>query len=160
MLDINPDILEQAKQRFESENIQIGYSFIESSAEDLSVFPDNHFDIYMISFGLRNVPNVQKSLEEAYRVLKPGGRYLCLEFAKVTNPVVDSVYQVYSQQIIPKIGKLVTDDEDSYRYLVESIDQFYSQEEMIRKLENAQFESVTSTDLSFGICSLYSGFKL
>ena len=114
----------------------------------------------MISFGLRNVPNVQTSLEEAYRVLKPGGRYLCLEFAKVTNPAVDSIYKMYSTHVIPKIGDLVANDGDSYKYLVESIDRFYSQDEMKSKLEEAKFERVTSTDLTFGICSLYSGFKL
>lgn len=159
-MDINPDILEEAKAKFASELIDVDHSFIQSSAEDLSVFPDNHFDVYIISFGLRNVPNVQKSLEEAYRVLKPGGRYFCLEFAKVTNPAVDSIYKMYSTYIIPKIGDLVANDGDSYRYLVESIDRFYSQGEMVNKLDEAGFERVTSTDLSFGICSLYSGFKL
>lgn len=159
LLDINADILEEAKAKFAVSQILASHSFVESSAEDLSIFPDNHFDIYMISFGLRNVPNVQKSLEEAFRVLKPGGRYLCLEFAKVKSPAVDYVYKGYSKYVIPNMGKLVAGDAESYRYLVESIDRFYGQEEMLAKLGQAGFERVTSTDLSLGVCSLYSGFK-
>ena len=160
LLDINEDILSEAKLKFAREEVRVGHSFVQSSAEDLGAFPEGHFDVYMISFGLRNVPNVQKSLEEAYRVLKPGGRYLCLEFAKVSNPALNWAYQAYSKHVIPRIGQVVAQDQESYAYLVESIERFYGQQEMMQKLERAGFERVTATDLSSGICALYSGFKL
>ena len=160
-MDVNSDILTKAKNKFSENNIPSTITqFVTSTAEDLSQFPDNYFDLYMISFGLRNVPNVQKSLEEAYRVLKPGGRYICLEFAKVDNQIINSIYKSFSYNIIPLMGQIVANDRDSYQYLVESIDKFYSQEEMREKLISAGFKSVNSVDMTFGICSMYNGYKL
>lgn len=161
LLDVNPDILEKAQIKFSENQVPSELTqFVTSTAEDLTQFPDNHFDLYMISFGLRNVPNVQKSLEEAYRVLKPGGRYICLEFAKVDNPIVNSVYKAFSYNVIPMMGQLVANDKDSYQYLVESIDKFYSQEEMREKLEQAGFSDVSVIDMTYGVCAMYNGYKL
>lgn len=134
-------------------------SFVCTSAEDLSQFDSNSFDLYMISFGLRNVPNVQLSLQEALRVLKPGGRYICLEFAKVEQPQIDQIYRFYNHNIIPKVGKLVAGDEESYRYLAESIDRFYSQSELREKMVGEGFENVKVLDMTFGVVALYSAFK-
>eukprot|EP01041_Mallomonas_annulata_P008746 gene8746-18087_t len=123
--DINPEMLAVGRKRAQS---KIGINekmvgFIEGNAEKLP-FPDNSFDIYTIAFGLRNVTNKEVALAEAYRVLQPGGRMCVLEFSTVTNPLLRQVYDQYSFNVIPKIGKYVADDEESYRYLVESIRRF------------------------------------
>ena len=111
---------------------KIGYdpkllNFVQGNAEILESIPDNSIDVYTIAFGIRNVTNIDKALSEAHRVLKRGGRFLCLEFSKVQNPMFREFYTQYSMNVIPLIGQVVTGDKDSYQYLVESIDKFHSQ---------------------------------
>lgn len=134
-------------------------SFVQGNAQELKDFEDDSFDIYTIAFGLRNVTDVDAALREAYRVLKPGGRYLCLEFSKVTNPTFASIYDTYSFHAIPKIGEMVANDRDSYQYLVESIRQFCTQEELLHRVEKAGFESCRYTNMTGGIVAVHEGWK-
>ena len=129
-----------------------------SSAENLP-FEDNTFDFYIISFGIRNVSDLKKSLDEAYRVLKNGGRFFCLEFSKVENELLQNIYQKYSQ-IIPIIGKFVAGSEMPYDYLVQSIEKFYNQEEFVKKLNESGFANVKYRNLTNGIAAIHSGWKI
>ena len=128
-----------------------------ASAENLPV-PDNSFDFYTISFGLRNTKSLVKALTEAYRVLKPGGRYLCLEFSKIQNPGLNLIYRNYSK-LIPSIGKLVVGKKEPYEYLVKSIENFISQEELISLMQKNSFKKCFYRNLSGGIVSIHSGWK-
>ncbi|CAG8435679.1 6205_t:CDS:2 [Diversispora eburnea] len=164
LLDINSKMLEVGKKRFSmtsyGETSQIAFEL--GNAENLESIPSNSYDIYTIAFGIRNCTHIDKVLHEAYRVLKPGGRFMCLEFGKVQNPVVSLMYNLYSFQIIPVMGQLVAADINSYQYLVESIQQFPSQDKFAKMIENAGFTIVNNgwEDLSFGIAAIHSGFKL
>ena len=122
-------------------------------------FADNSVDAYTISFGLRNVTYIERALEEAYRVLKPGGRFLCLEFSHVVLPVLDKVYDAYSFNIMPKIGSVVANDEESYRYLVESIRRFPKQDDLMTIMSTAGFVHNDYTNLTGGIAAIHSGWK-
>ena len=133
---------------------------MEGNAEELKDIPDNSIDLYTISFGIRNVTNIPKALREAHRVLKKGGRFMCLEFSKVQNPVFKKIYQQYSYNVIPVVGKLVANDYDSYKYLVESIEMFLTQEELKKLMLEAGFSNVQYTNLTNGIVAIHSGFKL
>jgi len=128
------------------------------SAEKLNV-PDNSFDFYTISFGLRNSKNINKSLNEAYRVLKKGGRFLCLEFSKIENNNLEIVYKNYSK-LIPKIGEMVVGEKKPYEYLVKSIENFISQKQLIEKMEKSNFENCEYRNLSGGIVAIHSGWKI
>ena len=128
------------------------------SAEKLNV-PDNSFDFYTISFGLRNTKNLNKSLKEAYRVLKKGGRFFCLEFSKIDNNNLEFVYKKYSK-IIPKIGDLVVGEKKPYEYLIKSIDNFINQKELIEKMEKNNFIKCKYRNLSGGIVAIHSGWKI
>ena len=119
----------------------------------------NLFDFYTISFGLRNTKNLDKALSEAYRVLKPGGRYLCLEFSKIQNSGLDFIYKNYSK-LIPTIGKYVVGEKEPYEYLVKSIENFVNQEELISIMEKNKFKKCTYRNLSGGIVSIHSGWKI
>ena len=121
--------------------------------------PDNFFDYYCISFGLRNTKNINKSLKEAYRVLKPGGRFLCLEFSKVKNEILNRFYNIYSKSI-PIIGKLVVGNSEPYEYLVNSIKEFSSQEELLELLKINNFSNVSFRNLSGGIVAIHSAWKI
>ena len=123
-------------------------------------FPDNSFDCYTIAFGIRNVVQVDSALKEAYRVLKPGGRFLCLEFSSVTVPGLDALYDLYSFQVIPPLGHIIAGDWQSYQYLVESIRQFPDQESFLHLIRDAGFGFVKYENLTGGIAALHSGFKL
>ncbi|RHZ75934.1 hypothetical protein Glove_208g89 [Diversispora epigaea] len=164
LLDINPKMLEVGKERFSmtsyEKTSQIAFEL--GNAENLESIPSNSYDIYTIAFGIRNCTHIDQVLHEAYRVLKPGGRFMCLEFGKVQNPVVSLMYNLYSFQIIPVMGQLVAADINSYQYLVESIQQFPSQDKFAKMIENAGFTIVNNgwEDLSFGIAAIHSGFKL
>tara|TARA_Y100000996_G_scaffold128194_1_gene97283 strand:- start:242 stop:871 length:630 start_codon:yes stop_codon:yes gene_type:complete len=139
----------------------INYKNIEwivSSAENLSL-KDKSCDYYTISFGLRNTKNLNKSLSEAYRVLKPGGRYLCLEFSKIQNENLKFLYKYYSK-IIPYIGKALVGEKEPYEYLTQSIDKFISQDELIGLMEKNNFENCNYRNLSGGIVSIHSGWKI
>ena len=133
-------------------------NWIISPAEKIPL-QDNLFDFYTISFGLRNTTNIDKALSEAYRVLKPGGRFLCLEFSKIQNENLDTLYKNYSK-LIPYIGKLVVGERQPYEYLVKSIENFLNQEELIDAMEKRNFEKCNYRNLSGGIVSIHSGWKV
>lgn len=159
VVDINASMLAVGAERAEKNGMADKVSFIECNAEDLTM-PDGTYDGYTIAFGIRNVPRIDKALAEAYRVLKPGGRFACLEFSKVDVPGLDTVYDAYSYNVIPKIGKLVSGDEESYRYLVESIREFPNKVRFTRMIEQAGFGRVDATPYSGGIAVLHTGIKL
>ena len=129
-----------------------------SSAEKLP-FEANTFDFYTISYGIRNVTDINQCLGEAYRVLKPGGRFMCLEFSTVENEILNSLYQKYSK-LIPLIGKIVVGSEEPYKYLISSIDKFYNQNELVGLLERNRFSNVKFRNLSSGISAIHSGWKI
>ena len=122
-------------------------------------FNNNHFDYYTISFGIRNASNINSTLKEAYRVLKPGGRFLCLEFSKVRNEILNKFYNIYSKSI-PTIGKLVVGNSEPYKYLVNSIKEFSSQEELLELLKINNFSNVSFRNLSGGIVAIHSAWKI
>ncbi|CAK9304359.1 unnamed protein product [Gordionus sp. m RMFG-2023] len=160
--DINPHMIKNGKQKCKkifNELDQTIFKWEIMDAENLS-FEDNSFDSYTISFGIRNCVHIEKVLEEAYRVLKPGGRFLCLEFGKVNLPLIRDLYKIYSFNIIPVLGHLIAGDWNSYQYLVESIEKFPSQEKFKTMIINAQFSDVTYKNLSLGIAVISSGFKI
>ena len=151
----NEKMLKQGKNKLRNFN-NIKWKL--SSAESLP-FEDESFDFYTISFGIRNVSNFDKSLNEAYRVLKNGGRFFCLEFSKVENEILKIIYENYSK-IIPPIGKFVAGDDMPYKYLVKSIEKFYNQEEFSDKLLSAGFAKVDYRNLTNGIAAIHSGWKI
>ncbi|XP_028270074.1 2-methoxy-6-polyprenyl-1,4-benzoquinol methylase, mitochondrial [Parambassis ranga] len=157
--DINKEMLRVGKQKAESTGVSAGLSWVVGDAEELP-FDDDQFDIYTIAFGIRNVTHIDQALQEALRVLKPGGRFMCLEFSKVTNPVLARLYDAYSFQMIPVLGEVIAGDWKSYQYLVESIRKFPSQEEFKHMIEDAGFCSVQYYNLTGGVVALHSGFKL
>ncbi|WMT87096.1 bifunctional demethylmenaquinone methyltransferase/2-methoxy-6-polyprenyl-1,4-benzoquinol methylase UbiE [Pelagibacterium sp. 26DY04] len=157
--DINADMLGVGAQRAESWRYRNNVEFVQANAEELP-FPDKSFDAYTIAFGIRNVPRIEKALAEAHRVLKRGGRILVLEFSKVDVPVLDKVYDLFSDHVIPPIGKMVTGDAQPYQYLVESIRNFPAPEAFSAMLETAGFRRVTHTPLSGNIAALHGGWKL
>ena len=122
-------------------------------------FKNNYFDYYTISFGIRNIDNINNALKEAYRVLKPGGRFLCLEFSKVENKILNKFYKTYSKSI-PKIGKFVAGKSEPYEYLVNSIEKFHSQEKFFEQIKKQNFVNVSYRNLSGGIVAIYSAWKI
>lgn len=157
--DINKEMLKVGKQKADSMGITSGLSWVVGDAEELP-FDDEQFDIYSIAFGIRNVTHIDQALQEALRVLKPGGRFMCLEFSKVTNPVLASLYDAYSFQVIPVLGEVIAGDWKSYQYLVESIRNFPDQEEFKGMIEDAGFCCVQYFNFTGGVVALHSGFKL
>jgi demethylmenaquinone methyltransferase/2-methoxy-6-polyprenyl-1,4-benzoquinol methylase len=123
-------------------------------------FEDNTFDVYTISFGIRNVTRPQEALNEAYRVLKPGGRLMVLEFSQIPNPAMQWAYDRYSFNVIPTMGKIIANDRDSYQYLVESIRKFPDQETFLGMVRDAGFGQAKYRNLSLGIAALHSGWKI
>mgnify|MGYP006077458703 CR=1 FL=1 len=130
----------------------------QASAEKLP-FNDNTFNFYTISYGIRNVTNIKQSLKEAFRVLKPGGRFMCLEFSKIENQIIDSIYKTYSKAI-PFIGKYIVGSSRPYEYLVSSIEKFYDQDELIHLMKDSGFSNVKFRNLSNGISAIHSGWKI
>ncbi len=157
VLDINPDMLEIGRRRSARKGFPL--TFVEGNAESLP-FPSGAFDAYTIAFGIRNVPRIEAALEEAYRVLRHGGRFLCLEFSQVDSAAFDRLYRAYSFRAIPALGRIVTGDPDAYRYLVESIRKFVSAEALRDKIEAAGFVRASFSKLSGGIVAIHSGWKL
>lgn len=157
--DINKEMLTVGKQRADSMGITSGLSWVVGDAEELP-FDDNQFDIYTIAFGIRNVTHIEQALQEAQRVLKPGGRFMCLEFSKVSNPILSRLYDAYSFQVIPVLGEVIAGDWKSYQYLVESIRKFPDQEEFKAMIEDAGFYCVRYYNVTNGVVALHSGFKL
>jgi demethylmenaquinone methyltransferase/2-methoxy-6-polyprenyl-1,4-benzoquinol methylase len=129
-----------------------------NNAEKLP-FENNHFDYYTISFGIRNVGNLSNALKEAYRVLKPGGRFLCLEFSKIKNEILNKLYKTYSKSL-PRIGKIVVGKSEPYEYLIESIEKFHSQEEFFKQIEKQNFSKISYRNLSGGIVAIHSAWKV
>jgi demethylmenaquinone methyltransferase/2-methoxy-6-polyprenyl-1,4-benzoquinol methylase len=159
VLDINGEMLRVGQQRAEKLGLADRLDFVEANAEELPL-PDRSFDAYTIAFGIRNVPRIDRALAEAHRVLKRGGRFLCLEFSLVDLPGLDRIYEAYSFTAIPAIGRVVTGDGQPYRYLVESIRQFPHPEQFKGMIEDAGFRRVTYTRLTGGIVATHSGWKL
>jgi len=157
--DMNAEMLNVGKNRAINHGYLKGFEWVVGNAETLP-FTDNSYHLYTISFGLRNVPKIDDALEEAFRVLKPGGQFFCLEFSHVNNPALRKLYDIYSFRIIPEIGELVAKDRDSYQYLVESIRQFPKQTELASRMEKAGFERVRFVNLSGGIVAVHTGIKL
>ena len=154
-VDKNKGMLKLNKQKFEKAN---NIKWFCNSAEKLP-FKNNRFDYYTISFGIRNVASINSVLKEAHRVLKPGGRFLCLEFSKVKNEILNKFYQIYSQTI-PQIGKLVVGKSEPYEYLINSIEEFYSQKEFFEKIKEHNFTKVSYRNLSGGIAAIHSAWKI
>ena len=154
-VDPNKHMIEKAKIKL---NKHKKIKWIVNSAENLSL-KENSCDYYTISFGLRNTKNLNKSLSEAFRVLKPGGRYLCLEFSKIQNPSLEFIYKQYSK-IIPYIGKAVVGKKETYEYLTKSIDEFINQEELIEIMKENNFKHCEYRNLSGGIVAIHSGWKI
>ena len=154
-VDENIGMLILNKKKFNNNN---KVKWFHNSAEKLP-FENNFFDYYTISFGIRNVSNINKALKEAYRVLKPGGRFLSLEFSKVENDILNKLYKTYSKSI-PYIGKLVVGKSEPYEYLIDSIDKFYSQNELIGLIKKNGFTNITYKNLSYGIVAIHSAWKI
>ena len=157
--DINADMLEVGRGRAEQRHFDDRITFVEGNAEGLT-FADRSYDAYTIAFGIRNVPRIPLALKEAYRVLKPGGRFLCLEFSHVDMPGLDRLYDFFSFKVIPPMGKAVTGDADSYHYLVESIRQFPRASAFADMIREAGFARVSFRPMSGGIVALHSGWRL
>ena len=157
--DINPAMLAVGRDRAVDRGLLQGLSWTTGDAENLP-FPDRSFDGYTIAFGLRNVTDIDKALGEAWRVLKPGGRFYCLEFSKVTSRPVASVYDAYSARALPFFGRLVAKDAESYRYLHESIRRFPPQRELAKRLRGAGFGNVAWRDMTLGVVALHSGWRI
>ena len=157
--DINHEMLKAGVARQFDAAESDGLRWVCGNAEHLPV-PDNSLDVITIAFGLRNVTNIQQALNDAYRALKIGGQFLCLEFSKVTNPLLAKMYDAYSFTVIPKIGELVAKDRGSYQYLVESIRMFPKQQELVRMMEKAGFAKVRYDNLTFGAVAIHQGWKI
>ncbi len=154
-VDPNINMINYSKKQFYNfKNIKWSLS----SAENLKI-KSNSYDFYTISFGLRNTKNIKKSLEEAYRVLKPGGKFVCLEFSKIENKNFNMIYKKYSK-IIPSIGKFVVGDDKPYEYLVKSIENFINQEELLELMKRSNFQKCKYRNLSGGIVAIHSGWKI
>lgn len=159
LCDINQEMLEVARNKAIDSNILTGLDYIIADAENLP-FEDNSFDYYTIAFGIRNVSDISKVLQEACRVLKPMGKFLCLEFSKVEHHLLRKLYDFYSFNIIPKIGKAVADNESAYQYLVESIKLFPDQDNFLIMLKDAGFSMASYENLTGGVVAVHSGYKL
>jgi len=157
--DINGNMLAVGRERAEKQHFEDRVSFVEGNAEALA-FPDRSFDAYTIAFGIRNVPRIDLALREAYRVLKPGSRFLCLEFSTVQMPGLDRLYDLFSFKVIPPLGRMVTGDAESYQYLVESIRKFPKPNAFADMIRAAGFSRVGWQTLSGGIVALHSGWRL
>ena len=151
----NKEMLEQGKIKLKNHK---SITWINSNAENIPV-NDNTFDYYSISYGIRNVSNIDMALKEAFRVLKPGGRFMCLEFSKIDNEMLNFLYKQYSKTI-PFIGKLVVGSDAPYKYLVDSIEKFYNQKELALLIKKNGFSNVEFRNVSNGISAIHSGWKI
>ena len=156
--DINPDMLEVGVERARRRGIE-GLAWQEENAESLS-FPDRSFEAVTIAFGIRNVTHIDRALAEAHRVLKTGGRFFCLEFSQTRWPDFREAYARYSRTLVPRIGRLVAGDEDSYRYLIESIERFPNMAAFAGMIEKAGFRNVKAEPILGGLVAIHSGWKI
>lgn len=159
VLDINGSMLEVGQERAQKKKIADNLTFVEANAEDLP-FESGAFDAYTIAFGIRNVPRIDVALKEAYRVLKRGGRLLCLEFSDVDIPMLEKAYDAWSFRAIPQFGKLVTGDTEPYQYLVESIRKFPDQRNFAEMITAGGFSRVKWRNYTGGVATLHSGWKI
>ncbi|WP_171208640.1 MULTISPECIES: bifunctional demethylmenaquinone methyltransferase/2-methoxy-6-polyprenyl-1,4-benzoquinol methylase UbiE [unclassified Ruegeria] len=159
VLDLTEPMLVEGRQRAEADQMADSLNWVVGDAMALP-FDDNSFDVYTISFGIRNVTRPQEALNEAYRVLKPGGRLMVLEFSQLPNDGLQKLYDLYSFNVIPHMGKLIANDYDSYQYLVESIRKFPDQDTFLGMVRAAGFENAKYRNLSMGIAALHSGWKI
>jgi demethylmenaquinone methyltransferase/2-methoxy-6-polyprenyl-1,4-benzoquinol methylase len=157
--DINPEMLAVGRRRVEGAGLADRISLVEGNAEKLP-FADRSFDAYTIAFGIRNVTRIDAALAEAHRVLKIGGRFLCLEFSEVRVPILDRLYDFHSFEVIPRLGQLTAGDAEPYRYLVESIRRFPTQETFAQMIRDAGFARVSYRNLTGGIAAIHSGWKI
>lgn len=157
--DMTEGMLVAGRQRAEAENLADRLDWVVGDAMALP-FESGTFDTYTISFGIRNVTRIPDALSEAYRVLRPGGRLMVLEFSHLPNPMMQKAYDLYSFNVIPPLGKAIAGDRDSYQYLVESIRQFPDQDRFAGMISDAGFENVKYRNLSMGIAALHSGWKI
>jgi demethylmenaquinone methyltransferase/2-methoxy-6-polyprenyl-1,4-benzoquinol methylase len=159
VLDMTESMLVEGRKRAEAAQMASDLSWVTGDAMALP-FEDNQFDVYTISFGIRNVTRVNEALSEAYRVLKPGGRLMVLEFSQLPNAAMQKAYDLYSFNVIPRMGQLIANDADSYQYLVESIRKFPDQETFAGMIRTAGFTNVSYRNLSLGIAALHTGWKI
>jgi demethylmenaquinone methyltransferase/2-methoxy-6-polyprenyl-1,4-benzoquinol methylase len=159
VFDLNHEMLGVGQKRAIDRGYLSGFEWVEGNAEKLP-FADRQYDLYSISFGLRNVTRIDDALAEAYRVLKPGGQFFCLEFSQVKNDALRKLYDLYSFNVLPTIGEIVAKDRDSYQYLSESIRQFPAREALAKRMEAVGFEQVRVITLSAGIAAIHVGAKL
>ena len=159
VLDLTEPMLTEGRKRAEAASLADSLDWVVGDAMALP-FEDASFDTYTISFGIRNVTRPQDALAEAYRVLRPGGRLMVLEFSRVPNPLLRQLYDAYSMNVIPRMGQVITGDRDSYQYLVESIRRFPDQETFLAMVHDAGFEQAKYRDLTMGVAALHSGWKL
>ncbi|CAG60948.1 uncharacterized protein GVI51_J06567 [Nakaseomyces glabratus] len=162
VVDINPDMLKEGEKRAMENKKYYNdprVNFMVQNGEVLDKIPSDSKDVYTISFGIRNFTNIQAGLNAAYRVLKPGGIFYCLEFSKIENPVMDLAYQQWAK-LLPVMGSIVANDYNSYEYLVESIERFPDQETFKSMIEKAGFKSVGYESLTFGVCAIHWGVKV
>ena len=158
LLDINPEMVEVGRKRVAGAGLSDRVTFSIANAEALP-FPNKTFDAYTIAFGIRNVTHIDKALAEAYRVLKTGGRFLCLEFSACEVPLIDRLYDFHSFEVIPRLGQLAAGDAEAYRYLVESIRKFPKQERFADMIRAAGFSRVGFRNLTAGIAAIHSGWR-
>lgn len=156
--DLNAEMLRVGRDRATDRGWLNDFEWVVGNAESMPI-EDESVDVYTIAFGLRNVTHIDKALADAYRVLKPGGRFFCLEFSHVEEPFLAKMYDAYSYRVIPKIGQMVAKDRDSYQYLVESIRKFPNQNALQRRLYHAGFGKVRVKNLSFGIAAIHEAWK-
>jgi len=159
VLDLTEEMLVEGRKRAEANQMidQLDWSIGDAMALP---FPDNSFDVYTISFGIRNVTRPQDALNEAFRVLRPGGRLMVLEFSQIPNPAMQWAYDRYSFNLIPLMGQLIANDRDSYQYLVESIRKFPDQDMFLNMVRSAGFENAKYRNLTAGVACLHSGWKI
>ncbi len=157
--DINPDMLAVGQERAAERDLDGVVTFEQGNAEELA-YPDRSFDCVTIAFGIRNVPRIERALAQAHRVLKLGGRFLCLEFSSVDVPGLDALYELYSFQVIPRIGDAVAGDRDAYQYLVESIRKFPKPKLFATMIEASGLRRVSFTPMAGGVVALHSGWRL
>ena len=159
VLDLTAPMLIEGRKRAEAEQMANSLDWVVGDAMALP-FEDNSFDVYTISFGIRNVTRPQEALNEAYRVLRPGGRLMVLEFSQLPNPAMQKAYDLYSYNVIPRMGQVIANDRNSYQYLVESIRNFPDQDTFLGMVGEAGFDQAKYRNLTMGIAALHSGWKL
>lgn len=157
--DINVDMLNAGRHNAIDSGIVNSLEWTCGNAEALP-FPDSSFDYYTIAFGIRNVTHIDQALKEAFRVLRPGGRFMCLEFSHVKSPILSQLYSLYSFHVIPKMGSFFAGDKDSYQYLVESIRKFPTQTVFANLIKESGFKEVSYKNLNQGIVAIHSGYKI